>query len=73
MRLNVIEMAKLEIQSYIETTGYEPTLLILSKSNYDQLSKLSKSDIITKFVISGIKLKVITSEHYDENTLYVSR
>lgn len=73
MRLNVIEQAKVEITSYLETTGEEPTLLILSKPNYEQLVKLSKSDFITKFVICGIKLKVITSEYYDDNTLYVSR
>lgn len=73
MKLNVIEQAKVEINSYIETTGLEPTLLILSSSNYNQLVKLSKSDFITKFVICEIKLKVITSDHYDDNTLYVSR
>lgn len=71
--MNVIEMAKLEIQSYIETTGHEPTLLILSDPNYDQLKKLAKTEDITKFVINGIKLKVITSDYYDDSTLYVSR
>jgi hypothetical protein len=73
MKSNIIEIAKSETQSYIETTGQEPTLLILSKSNYDKLLKISKYGIVTRFIISGIKLKVITSEHYDENTLYVSR
>ena len=72
-RINVIEQLKIEATSYEETTGKKPRNIMISTSNYNELQRLVKYEDIKFFEINGVKLKVITSDYYDDNTLYVTR
>lgn len=74
IRANVIEMLKLELTSFIDTTGNFPEYIHISKYKLNELAKLTKIDPsqLKHFTVLDIKLKIKTSDYYDDNTLYVS-
>ena len=69
MRLTVIDRIKLEFNSYVETTGQDPTELIISEAKYKELCRMMSAEAVKYFNIGKVNLKVNIT--YEENCIYV--
>ena len=49
MRLTVIDRIKLEFNSYVETTGQDPTELIISEDKYRELCRMMSAEAVKYF------------------------